>query len=400
MTKKHLIIGTSAAGISAANTLRNVDAEAEIICISQEAELPYNKCLLADYMLGLKNQEDVITLTPQKAQQKRIELLLNSQVMAIQPATKSVELSDGQRISYDTLLIATGASPYKPPIAGIQAQGVHTFYTLQDSNTLLHQLTLQQRNIIVIGAGLSGLECADALRSRGAQVTIIEKADQLLPRHVTKQGSCIIERAVDAHGVSLHLNAQVMEIMQQNNQVIGVKLNNGICLPADMVVVAVGVRPNSWLALRAGITLHNEGILVNDYMQTSCADIYAAGDVIMVNDMATGKLVNSCTWPDASLQGLVAAYNMAGKSKKYPGATLVTSSSFFGIKFSSCGLLQLTESIQRISKDGHQFYHDFFLDQGVLKGFSLVGTIDQASFYKKMVLTQEQVGAERLLQGF
>ena len=295
MKKTHVIIGSSAAGMSALNKIRQLDPHAELICITAQAELPYNKCLLADHLAGLKTEQQILTATAESLQQKNIHLLRNTLVTNIEPTAKRVTLSDGQIITYDSLFLGLGTSAFVPPIAGAALPGVFTFHTLADAQNILAWIALKRpRTAVVIGAGLSGLEAADALANQGVAVTVVERGSQLLANQVDARGSALIERCMQARGVAWYPQQTVAEIMGIDS-VATVILENGKQLPADMVIVAAGARTNSALALQAGLALQQGGVIVDDQLMTSAQDIYAGGDLVVVRSQLTGELVPSCT---------------------------------------------------------------------------------------------------------
>ena len=389
MKKTHVIIGTSAAGISAAQKLRQLDAACEIICISDEAELPYNKCHLADYVAGSKQEAQLSTLTAESAKQKNIALHLGTRVASLQPSAKSITLSDGQKISYDSLLLALGSSPIMPNISGISLTGVFAFHSLHDIahiQKFCDQNSVQ--NVVVIGAGLTGLECADAFAARGLRVTVVERQEHVLPAFINAPAAELIHQKMAAHNIGLHTNQSVVEIVG-DSVARGVRLSDGSVLEADMVVVAIGVRGNAQLVREAGIVCEEQGIAINHHMQTSDPSIFAAGDICMVKDLLSGVLVPSRTWPDAMFQGLMAAYAMSGQAREYPGMNVVISSHFFDIKFASCGpVLKQPVECDRVERTGDDYYHLYLVANGRLKGFLLVGNTALLPKLRQAVMQQ------------
>lgn len=393
MSKTYIIIGTSAAGIGAAYRLRMLDATARIICISDEAETPYNKCFIVEYLSGERELSQVLTLTPESAQQKNIECMLGIRVIAIDALEKKVDLADGNSLVYDGLFIGTGCSPVIPAIEGIaEVKGVFTFYNLHDVNAMHTFIRVKSPRVaIVMGAGLTGLEAADGLIAQGLNVHVIERAAHVLPNQITQKSAEVIHDYMRAHQITLHLESSVVRIVHNDGAFSGVVLQDGTILEADMLICAVGVRPNGQLAQQIGARMHNGYISVDDYMQTSLPDVYAGGDVVLVKNQITGELGASCTWPDAMQQGMTAAYAMSGQLKKYPGIIPVTSSSFFGIKFAVCGNVKHIQPHQHIEiKQGEGWYHLFVYDQDCLKGFVLIGNTTDFSQLRRQLLLSHQ----------
>lgn len=392
MQKKYVIIGTSAAGIAAVRTLRNLEKEAQIICYSDEPEQPYNKCFLADYVHQQKTEQEVLTLTSDQAVALNIELRLGVRVTEVASDNKTLMLSDGNSEQYDALLIATGTRPIVPMIEGIaNFTNVFAFHSLRDANLLNDFIvTTQPQRAIVIGAGLSGLEVADALCARNVQVTVVESGVQLLARHVPLAGAALIQRMMIAHGARVYKESKVVEISGDGKTATAVMLSDGTVLPTDLVVFAVGLKQNSELAESLQLQMSSEGILVDAHLQTSQAGVYAAGDVIAVTDQLSGKLMASCTWPDAMQQGMHAAHAMAGKPKAYSGASIVTTSAFFGIKLFNCGPQPGSmPDLEVFERSGDDWYHRYVVSQGLLKGFCLVGNTQQYHKLRRALLLKE-----------
>lgn len=388
MINNYLIIGASAAGISAAVKLRQLDKEAFITCFSEEKEFPYNKCFLADYLHGTKEATDILIRTPEFLAVQNINLLLGVKIITLNPQKKIIIDQLGKEYQYDKLLVAAGGSVGLLPIKGIDQAHVLTFYTLHDAHALLVTIkNLNIKNVVIIGAGLSGLECADAVSKYVEKVSVVEFQDHLLPRQVTAEGAQIITNALKQQNIDLHVNSFVQEILPQE-----VILSDAIRLKADLVVIACGARPNGWLADNAGLETKNGAIITNDYLQTNDESIFAAGDVALVTETLTQEKVKSCTWPDALIQGAIAASNMAGVERAYPGVTIVTSSAFFGIKFFSAGIVHDTETkYQKNREISDQSYRLIVHDNGVVKGFLLIGQTHGVSELKQALLTGKTI---------
>lgn len=402
MNKIYCIIGTSAAGIVAAQKLRQLDAQASIICISDEKEMPYNKCMLADYVSGAKDEMTVYTLSAEQATKRNITLLLGKKVIQIDAHAKIITLEDNVTLHYDALLLAVGTSPIIPAITGVEGEGVFTFHRLRDMNAIKRYIeTRPVTHAVVIGSGLSGLECADALLAQGIQVSIVERGPGVLGSLVNEPGAHYIQKYLQRAGGNLYQARVAQEIVYEHARVQSVHLSDGTILEAEMVIVAVGITPNIVLAKQAQLALHdNLGIAVHETMQTSQPGIFAAGDVVVVKDQITGAMVASRTWPDAMLQGITAAQAMAGQPKAYPGLATVISSSFFGIKFARLGVIDpLSDACRVIEYSSDEYYHRFIVAGDILKGFLLVGNTVHVGKLRMAVLTRQPIASD-LLKGF
>ncbi len=385
MSKNYLLIGASAASIGAARKLCLVDPDARLTLICSERELPYNKCLLADFLSGIREQGE---LAIYKAHE-RITLELGSRVIAIDPAAKQVTSNQEKNYSYDALFLGTGSSPFIPAISGIFSAGVFTFHTLAD--VLAIQKYVQEnrcKKAVIIGAGLSGIEAADALHAQGLAVTLVEKNNRILPSMLTEPASEFLQNHLRTAGVSLALETGVVAIESNAEKVTEVYCDNNLALSADLVIIATGLRPNIQLCAAAGIAYDYQGIMVDEYLATSVPGIYAGGDVIQVTDRLTGKQTRSCLWPDAMQQGAYAALAMAGKPMVYPGPSLVVSSAFFGLKLARAGLIMPDSK----RTQGASFYHEISLTQGALTGFQMLGQGYDFPQLRRLILTGVQAG--------
>jgi NAD(P)H-nitrite reductase large subunit len=396
MSKIHVIIGAAAAGMGVLTKLRMLDPTSTIIVISDEAELPYNKCLLADFLSGNKAEEAVMLKSKLFFQTQGIAFKRNVRVNSIDPHQKTITVDDGMVIPYDTLFIGTGSSPFIPAIPGIEyAYPFHTLAHAQQLRALIKQGTL--KNACIIGAGLSGLECADSLRLLGVKPIILEAVDRLMPRHFDVSASSMLEHNIAAQGGVGFTNSYVRAVIKKEEgyQVI---VNSDTTFLVDLVVIATGLRPNSRLAQEAGLALCGNHILVDDYLQTSDPYIWAGGDCCVVKDQLTGSLMGSCLWPDASNQGMIAAHGMAGQPKKYPGAAIITSSTFFSTQIAACGPVAYdADGYDVVIKQRDATYQKIILNHGRVKGFLLVGDTSLMPLLKRVLLTQELFNKNMLL---
>lgn len=392
--KTHVIIGAAAAGIGVLNTLVKLDPSSRIICISDEVENPYNKCFLADYLHKVKQEHELSIVRNEVANNANVHIFLGTRVTAINPAAKTISLSDDTTMPYDTLFIGTGSSPVIPIISGLQqAEGVFTFHTLADANKIMayakdHGVT----RVGIVGAGLSGLECADSLRAWGLGVTVIERGDRVLARQVDEAGSAFIAKCMADAGVELLCNQTVQEVVCKDGKISSVIFESGESRRIEMLIVATGLKPNGALAKNAGLVMRDGYIAVDEYMQSSDPNIFAAGDCVMVFDQITKRMVPSCTWPDAMQQGSIAAHGMSGIKKAYPGAFVITSSAFFGKTFVTAGeIINPDANCEIRITQADDFYHKLVLHEGKLEGYLLIGNTSQASKLRRALLTGELI---------
>lgn len=391
MKKRHIIIGTSAAAIGCLNKLRALDAESEIMCISHEQEFPYNKCFLIDRWDGQKTQEQVYTKPAQFFTQNNIDLRLGVWVTEIIPDKKQLELHDGQSIAYDTLLIATGARPRALPVPGVDADGVFYFHTLKDLHRIMAYVqTNNPRTAVVVGSGFTGLEVADLLAKKNIRTTVIERGAYALSNFLTAHEGEIVQKAMHEHKVTFLAQEEVADI-----DISEVTLASGKIIPAELIIIAIGVIPNAELAREAGIALYAGGIQTDVQLQTNIPAIFAAGDVAIVKDQLSGELVRSCMWADAMQQGMVAAYGMAGIVKEYPGVMTTGISSFFGLDSMISGSKgqQGDEKVYQTATS----YRKFILSDGLLKAFTMIGELQKVGAARRALMTQMAVDLEELV---
>jgi len=390
-TMHYVIIGTSAAGMGVISKLSLLAPDAKITCISDEAAMPYNKCFLDDWLLQKIGIDRVYT-RPQKFFTKHnIDLRLSSRVIKLEPEDKRITFFDGSTLNYDRLFIGTGTSPRDLKLVEAQdSLPLFYFHGLKHAADLINFInTNKARKTVVIGAGLSGLECADGLLSRGLEVSIVESNSQLLPSQVDWQGSQLILKYLQQRGGCLYADDRVTQLM--NKSVI---LSSGATLEADLVVNAAGAQVNTKFARKAGLDMDGDYLCVDDNQQTSNPSIFAGGDCVKVRDIITGLRVPSSTWPDAMLQGVTAAHNMAGLPKRYPGALVLTSSAFFGVQFVTCGNVNNVPDGYNVRvTTGDDWYHKLIFDErNILRSFLLVGNTNGANRLKRAIQTGEPVG--------
>lgn len=393
--KKYLIIGASAAGIAAATKLRQLDPLAFIECISQEKELPYNKCFLADYFSGKKEEHSLFLKSKDFFEKERIVLTQGLKVVALNKEQKHIIGEDGQIKEYDALLVATGSSPFIP-FDVVGKKGIFTFNTLGDVVAILAYMKAHfVKNVVIIGAGLSGLECADSLLGHGLSVTLVEKQSHVLKAVLHEKAASFLEQKICSAGVTLLLNSSVSKIVYDDyGTVTEIITSSGLSMKTELVVVALGVRPNSLFLEQSGIVLaENKALFVNDYLQSSDSFIYGAGDIVMVKDKITGRAVKSSLWPDALQQGICAASNMAGMPKLYEGVISSMNSAFFGIKFHSSGDIfnsnnDLYECNEVITDDCYSY---LLTKEGIVRGFIFLGNGSQEVVLWRRSLINQKV---------
>ena len=323
---KYLLIGGGLASSQAAKQLRQLDPQGAVTLVAEEPHVPYDRPPLSkDFLRGDKTKDELFFDAPAFFQAQRITLLLGTMVTKLDPATKTAWLSDGRSLRFEKALIATGGRPVHLKLPGADLPGVHYLRTLDDAASLAADAVTGSR-AVVIGAGFIGLEVAASLTQRGVAVTVIETGPHIWPRFADEALARVIEQHCTAKGVTFRTGESVTEI-RRSDRSFSVRVKSGATLPCDFLCIGVGIVPNVELAQQAGLTVEN-GIVVNEYLQSSHPDIYAAGDVARYVDPLFGKHRRVEHWGHAEYSGQLAARNMAEASQPYDLLTYVWSDIF------------------------------------------------------------------------
>jgi NADPH-dependent 2,4-dienoyl-CoA reductase/sulfur reductase-like enzyme/nitrite reductase/ring-hydroxylating ferredoxin subunit len=306
-----VIVGAGAAGNAAAETLRREGYGGPVILVGPEPDLPYDRPNLSkDYLAG-NAPEEWIPLHPRELyDERRIELLLGVGVKSLDPAAKRLVLSDGRSLGYGALLLATGAEPVRLPLPGGDLPHVHTLRSLADSRAIIAKAQ-EARRAVVIGASFIGLEAAAALRTRNVAVTVVAPEERPLARVMGPQLGDFIRGVHEEHGVEFRLGTKPKAFGER-----AVELESGESLPADLIVVGVGVRPRVALAEGAGLAVDN-GVLVDETLETSAKGVFAAGDIARWPDPHSGERLRVEHWVVAERQGETAARNILGRRERF-----------------------------------------------------------------------------------
>ena len=322
---KLLIVGGVAGGASAAARSRRLSEDAEIVVFERGPDVSFANCGLPYYIGGeIADRDKLLVTTPERLRTRfKLDVRTQSSVEAINRVARTVRvrnLATGQvyEESFDKLILATGAAPFRPPMPGIDLPGVFTLRNLQDTDQIKARVTRDVKQAVLLGGGFISLELAENLVRRGISTTVVEKNDQILTPFDKEMTAPIVE-SLAAKGVTLVLG-QTAELIEQSSDGLTVCLNSGQRLIAQLVIFGIGVRPENKLVVDAGLEVGPRGgIRVNDYLQTSDPDIYAVGDVIEVNDVISGDKTQVPLAGPANRQGRIAADNVFGRSMKYRG---------------------------------------------------------------------------------
>jgi len=394
---RYVIVGNSAAAVGAIEAIRQHDADNPIIVISDEPHHVYSRPLISYLLGGLVTEERMHYRGEDFYAHYRVETLLGAEATRIDVETKRVHLAGGASVSYDRLLIATGGKPLVPPVPGSDLDGVFTFTRWQDARDIDRYIERHDaRAAVVIGGGLIGLKTTEALIGRAIQVTIVELADRILSATFDRTASKMAESILRQAGTEIKLNTTAKQIVGRGGRVDHVVLRDGERVDCDLVVFAIGVRPNVGLIPDdAGIRI-NRGIVVDRRMGTSVPDVYAAGDCAEAYDMLIDQRRPIAIWPNAYRQGYVAGCNMAGVDKGYDGGFPMNSVEVCGVPTISVGLTdprkepERYEILKKYDRD-IPAYKKLVLRGNRLVGAICVGDIERAGIYTGLIRDQADV---------
>ncbi|MCL4459640.1 MAG: FAD-dependent oxidoreductase [Chloroflexi bacterium] len=384
--KDYVIVGSSAAGLSALEAIRQREGRARITVISREAEPPYSRIFTPDYVAGKVTVEDMLVRPHEFYEQMEATILQGEDktVLKVEPRQKSIHLADGQTLTYNKLLIASGASPILPNIPGVNLDGVSTMWTLADARKVARWVE-KATSAVVVGGGLVGLKTAEALLSRGLRVTVVVSSGQVLSQMLDREPARIVEKRMEELGVRILTRRDVIKICGPG-RVESVVLNDGQRLPCQLVVMGKGVKPNIDFVQGTDIKVRR-GIIVDERCQTSVPDIYAAGDATEAYDVAYREYRVNAMWLNATQQGQTAGANMSGESLVKSGTTALNIGSFFKVPVASLGISrpQGDGYIEHIWVNTSQRYRKIVTQDNYIVGVQLVGDVSDAGIFHHLI---------------
>lgn len=372
---KYVIIGNSAAGIACVEGIRSADAEGEITIVSDEPFAAYGRPLISYYLLGATDRQRMLYRPADFYEKNKVRTLLGARAEKIDPAAQKIVLRGGGEIPYDKLLVATGSRPFEPPMEGIEGvKNKFNFMTLQDALSLEKVLS-KRKNVLIIGAGLIGLKCLEGILERVKSVSVADMAGRILPSILDDAGAAVVRRELEGKGAKFYLSDSVAKFEGNTAH-----LKSGKEISFDILVVAVGVRPNTELVKDAGGEV-SRGVVTDEKQQTSLKNVYAAGDCAESFDITSGARKVLALLPNAYRQGYTAGVNMAGGEAAFADAMPLNAIGFFGSHVLTAGSYE-GESFVQAEGD---VYRRFFCKDGVLKGFILVNSPERAGIYTSLI---------------
>ena len=382
---QHLIIGAGPAGVVAAETLRKADPDADIAIIGDEPEPPYSRMAIPYYLIDNIDESGTYLRDPKQHFASLDIEVVQQRVDKIDTTGKTVALADGSSRAYDKLLLATGSHPVSPPIPGLDLPQVHSCWTLADARNII-KLAQSGSNVVLIGAGFIGCIILEALVRRGVNLAVIEMGNRMVPRMLDEKAGGLLETWCKNKGIDVHTSCSVDGISDAGDGQVEVSLSDGGKLNAALVITATGVRANTDLVEGSDIKV-DQGILVDLRMQTSNADVYAAGDVAQGVDFSTGNFEVQAIQPTATDHGRIAALNMAGQGDEHHGTLNMNVLDTVGLVSCSFGLwmgVDGGDSAELYNPDEFQYINLQF-DGNTLVGASSVGKTQHVGVLRGLI---------------
>lgn len=394
---RHVIIGNSATGIGAAESIRAVDKNAKITIVSDEPHHVYSRPLISHYVAGEVSSDEMRYRPADFYKHFKIELRLGVRAESLDVARRAVRLADGKAIHYDKLLLATGSIQKFPPIKGRELPGVFDFWTRAHAEQIRERISgcgvQLSSTAVVVGAGLVGIQAAYGLRGAGLNVVLVELLPAILSRILDAAAAELAQAILEAGGVRVLTGRSVAEILGSDGEgVRGVVLDNGEKIDCGLVVKATGVAPNLALVKPSNVAT-NIGILVNESFETNIPGVYAAGDVAETYDVTRGKMFVNANWPNAHAQGRIAGMNMAGCATPYVGSFGMTSMPLFGKAIMSQGIVEPEKGDEVRVRESREngVYQKLVFRKDKLVGAVMVGDLGAVGFINHLIQSGQSV---------
>jgi len=408
---QYVIIGSSAAGISAIEAIRTKDKASKIIVVSDEKRPLYSRCLISYLLAGTIDEKNIWYRKDNFFKANKADALLGVKAEEINIKKKEITLSNyagegfkpspanKEKIKFDKLLIATGASPKLEDIPGIGKKGVFPLRTIGHAIEIQAMLD-KVKSVAVLGGGLIGLRAAYALKNRGKDVSVFVKSSAILSQIIDKDAAGFMQRRIEEKGIKIFTGVAAKEI-KGDEYVNSVVFDNGSEIVGDrhacplLVIIGKGVSPNIEIAKASGIKT-NWGIVSDEFLKTSSEDIFSAGDVSETNDIALEENSINAIWPAACEQGRIAGLNMAGENETYEGSLAMNSIEFFGLPVISVGITRpKSEAYEEIvKKDAEKcIYKKVVLKDGVIVGVVFLNSIENIGVIAALIKNKVDISS-------
>lgn len=377
----YVIIGNSAAAVGTISGIREIDPNGKITVISDEKYHTYSRPLISYWLQGKVTDKNIYYRDPDFYDKNGVETILGKKVTKINTEGKTVVLDDGISVPYDKLMVATGSKPFVPPMNGLDKVHYHTFMSYDSVKAIRAEVKPNMR-VLIIGAGLIGLKAAEALSAYNAQITVVDMADRILPSILDVRAGVKMQKHIERQGVRFILGTSADELSEHS-----AKLKNGVTVDFDMLIIAVGVRPNTELVSDAGGKVER-GIITDMTQKTTLPDVYAAGDCTVSYDASSDTEKILALLPNAYMQGETAGRNMAGRENYYVNAIPMNAIGFFGLHIITAGSYDGEEYIDETENT----YKKLIFRDNTLKGYILMGDVKRAGIYTSMIKERIDLG--------
>ena len=390
MRKRLIVVGNGMAGMACVDEILKCKPGFEITVFSEEPYYNYNRILLSAVLAGEKSVDDIYINTKEWYEKNSIALSLGEKVIDVDARNRCIATDKGFSYDYDLLLLATGSNPFIPPIEGVRKKGIYVFRNVADTNGILERCK-SAKKAVVIGGGLLGLEAARGLLNQGLKVTVVHLMDRLMDVQLDAVGGQFLKREIEKLGIDVLLEKNTERIIGDDS-VQSVLFKDGQIVPADLVVIACGIRPNVELAKKAGLEV-NRGIVVNDHMETSDPNIFAIGECVEHRKKVYGLVAPLYE------QGKVLAATITGdKGPVYEGSTLAAKLKVMGIELFSAGDFKAEDPDKEViayQDHGFGIYKKLVIHGERLVGTILIGDASDANRFLEMIRKNERITEKR-----
>ncbi len=373
--KRFFIIGNGVAAVGCIEGIRSLDREGTITVISEEDHPVYSRPLIS-YLLEGKTDTERMKYRPEGFYEENgCRVIYGRRAVSVDAVSRTVVSDDGTETAYDKLCVAAGSRPFVPPFEGLDTvKNKYSFMTLDDALALDAAL-FENARVLIVGAGLIGLKCAEGIRGRVGSITVCDLADRVLSSILDASCAAVVQKHLEQNGIGFMLGDTVQRF--EGNRAY---MKKGGTVDFDLLVLAVGVRANSELIKNAGGEV-NRGILVDERMMTTLDGVYAAGDCAEGYDASFGARRVLAILPNAYMQGYTAGVNMAGGAKEFNNAVPMNSIGFFGLPIMTAGVYDG----ERFEDEDNGAIRKIFVKDGRLAGFILIGKTDRAGIYTSLI---------------
>lgn len=386
--RRYVIVGASAAGMAAAQAIRELDRRGSVTVFSDEPDAPYFRPLIPFLVSGRKSAEEMTLMGAGPYRATGIDVKLNARVEKIDTRARTVETVGGLHADYDRLLIATGSSPFIPPeLEGVETPGVFTMRTLAHARAATERAGTARRAVMP-GGGMLNLKVAFALLERGIEVTLVVQSPQVLSQLMEPEDATLIRDALNRAGLKIRTGTSVRKILPGRNGVRGVLLDDGAEMPCEMVCIGKGVRPNVGFSGTGDLRVDG-GVVVDRFTAGSAPGVHAAGDVAVTFDPITGGRIVTGLWTNAVEMGRCAGFNMAGRHTEYGGTFgILNATQVADVAFVSMGIVHTRggDYETHVAGSPGAYRKMVFSPDGTrLVGVILVGDVSRAGLYRLLI---------------